>query len=327
MRVGILGTGDMGQAHARTFSSIPGVEIAAVVGRDSARTQQVASQFGTRGLTDPWALLDDDAVDAIDVTYPSGLHRQWTVAALERNKHVLCETPMALTLEDADAMIAASRRYAKILMPAQVQRFGVEAAFIHREVTSGKMGRPLSAYASSRSPAYGAGTTRSLDLHGGPMLDLMIHPIDTLNWFLGMPVKVAGSGRVGRSGAIECAFVALDYGTSCGMAEGSALMPDGYPFCIEIRVTCEDGAMDALLRLGPTEEIQLVRYPARGEPEPIELEGEDPYTGECRYFVDAVRRDVDPSVVSPEGERDALAVALAAERAIQQGEVTRLGTA
>jgi len=61
------------------------------------------------------------------------------------------------------------------------------------------------------------------------MLDLMIHPIDTLNRLLGMPVTVAGTGRVGPSGAIDYAFVTLDYQNASGMVEGSAMMPDSFP--------------------------------------------------------------------------------------------------
>src|SRR5579872_4436459 len=156
MRIGILGAGDMGRTHARMYAAMPDVEIAGIVGRSVAKVEQVAGELGVPALVDPWVILDDESIDAVDVTYPSALHRHWTVAALERGKHVFCETPMALTLEDADAMIAAACASGTILMPAQIQRFGIEYAFIHDEVASGKLGRPLAAYAGTRSPAYGS---------------------------------------------------------------------------------------------------------------------------------------------------------------------------
>src|SRR5579875_2286354 len=111
MRIGILGAGDMGQTHARIFSQMPGVEIAGVVGRSTERAARVAGELGLPPVTDPWTLVDNETVDAVDVTYPSALHRGWVVAALERGKHVFCETPMALTIEDADAMIDAAHRH------------------------------------------------------------------------------------------------------------------------------------------------------------------------------------------------------------------------
>ncbi|MDQ2741052.1 MAG: Gfo/Idh/MocA family oxidoreductase [Chloroflexota bacterium] len=324
MRIGILGVGDMGRTHARIYAAMPEVEIAGMVGRDRERVEQVAGEVDAPALTDPWALLDDRSVEAIDVTYPSALHREWTVAALQRGKHVFCETPMALSLEDADAMIDAARQSGTILMPAQVHRFWIEAAFIHDEVTSGTLGQPLAAYAATRTSPYGAGVRRPLDLYGGPMLDLMIHPIDTLNWLLGMPVTVAGTGRVGPSGTTDYAYLTLDYQHASAMVEGSAMMPGSFPFTIRLRVLCESGAIQTSICLGAEEGISLVRYPPTGEPEVISLGGGDPYINECRYFVRCLQGDADPAMVSPEGERDAIRVVLAAQQAIQQGRVIAL---
>lgn len=320
MRIGILGAGDMGQTHARIFAGLPGVEIAGIVGRNTERASRVAGELGVPAVSDPWTLLDDETVDAVDVTYPSALHREWVVPALERGKHVFCETPMALTIEDADAMIDSAHRHDRILMPAQVQRFGVEAAYIHEQVTSGALGRPISAYAASRSAPYGAGSKRPIELYGEPMLDLLIHPFDTLNWLLGTPRRVSGVGQAGPSGAIDYAFVTLDFGEASGMVEGSAMMPRNFPFSISLRVLCEQGALESWVRLGPEEDFGLIRYGESGEPESIELEGGDPYSRECAYFVDCVRGKADPAVVSPEGERDAIRVALAARETILQGK-------
>jgi predicted dehydrogenase len=324
MRIGILGAGDMGSTHARIFAAMPEVDVAGIVGRSRERVERVAGEVNAPALTDPSVLLDDGSIDAIDVTYPSALHREWAVAALERGKHVFCETPMALTVEDADAMIAAACDTGRILMPAQVHRFGPESVFIHEEVVSGRLGRPVAAYAGSRSPYYGSGTRRPVELYGEPMLDLMIHPFDTLNWLLGLPHAVAGSGRIGPSGDIDYAFVTLDFEGASGMVEGSAMMPESYPFTLALRVLCENGAIETSIRLGPQEEISLVRYSSQGEPEALTAEGSDPYIAECEYFVRCARGEADPAVVSPEGERESIRVALAAERAIVEGRAVSL---
>ena len=324
MRIGILGAGDMGAMHARLFSAIPGVEIAAVVGRYPDRVAKLGAELDVEALTDPRAIIDDDTVDAVDITYPSALHRELAVAALERDKHVLCETPMALNVDDANAMISAARARNRILMPAQVHRFGVEASFIHEQVAAGTMGEPVAAYASSRSAPYGAGNRRPVDLYGGPMLDLMIHPFDTLNWLLGQPLTVSGAGQIGPSGTYDYAFVTLDFGDASGLAEGSAMMPQSFPFTISLRVLCADGALEARLRLGPEEDFGLVRYPKTGDPELLTLEGGDPYARELENFVDCVREGSGPTVASAEGEREAIRIALAAEQAIEQGTTVTL---
>jgi predicted dehydrogenase len=108
------------------------------------------------------------------------------------------------------------------------------------------------------------------------------------------------------------------------MVEGSAMMPESYPFTLALRVLCENGAIETSIRLGPQEEISLVRYSSQGEPEALTAEGSDPYIAECEYFVRCARGEADPAVVSPEGERESIRVALAAERAIVEGRAVSL---
>ncbi|MGI8550198.1 MAG: Gfo/Idh/MocA family protein [Dehalococcoidia bacterium] len=327
MRVGILGAGDMGRVHAMAYRAMAGVEIAGIAGRSDVRANQLGAELGVPATTDPWVFLDNDSVDAVDVTYPSALHREWVVAALQRGMHVFCETPMALTLADADAMIDAARQQGRILMPAQVHRFGTETAFIHAAVTSGSLGRPLVAYYGSRSPFYGAGRSRAIELYGDPILDLMIHPFDSLNWLLGLPVSLSGTGVVGPSGSIDYALVSLAFDGASGMVEGSAMMPASFPFTVSLRVLCEEGALETQIQLGGAstpEIITLIRYPVHGEAEDLHLQGRDPYEAECEYFVRSVRGEADPALISPAGERSTLRVALAAREAIEQGRQVSL---
>jgi UDP-N-acetylglucosamine 3-dehydrogenase len=147
MRIGILGAGNMGRTHAAAYARMPDVEIVAIVGRREARVKEVTDSFGGAALTDPWQVLDDDTIDATDVCYPTFMHREYTVAALQRGKHVFCETPIALNAEDADAMIAAARSSGKLLLVALLMRFVADYAYIHDVVASGELGRPLVVYA------------------------------------------------------------------------------------------------------------------------------------------------------------------------------------
>jgi len=91
------------------FASMKGVEIAAVVARSTTRAKTVAAKVHSEATTDLGSVLRDDSIDAVDVCVPSGVHREIAVPALEAGKHVFMETPMALTAEDADAMVVAGR--------------------------------------------------------------------------------------------------------------------------------------------------------------------------------------------------------------------------
>jgi UDP-N-acetylglucosamine 3-dehydrogenase len=130
MRIGILGAGWTGSTHAEAYLKMTDVEIAGIVGRQEAKVTQLANSLGIPGLTDPWRILDDDTVDAVDICYPTFVHREYVTSALQRGKHVLCETPLALILEDADAMIAAARSSSPLINRIMVLRCNSVTTFI-----------------------------------------------------------------------------------------------------------------------------------------------------------------------------------------------------
>jgi predicted dehydrogenase len=103
MRIGILGTG-FGRRHCEIWLSFPDVEVAGIAGRDEKRTQEVTQAPGVAGCTDPDELINDLQVDIIDVCLPTSVHEKYAIAALTQGKHVLCETPVAHTLAEAERM-------------------------------------------------------------------------------------------------------------------------------------------------------------------------------------------------------------------------------
>src|SRR2546429_7508767 len=135
----------MGATHASAyvaFGSKERVEVAGIVSRSAAKARRLAKRVNAPWFTDPQKILRDESIDAIDVTVPSGLHRPLVVSALAHGKHVFCETPVALTLRDADAMIDAARGNRRIFMVAQVMRFVADYQRAHQEAVSGKLGKP-----------------------------------------------------------------------------------------------------------------------------------------------------------------------------------------
>lgn len=316
MRIGILGAGNMGRTHAWAYANMPGVEIAAIVGRREPRVREVADQFGVTALTDPWKVLDNDSIDAIDVCYPSSVHCEYAVAALERGKHVFCETPIALNIEDADAMIEAARAHGRILMIALLMRFVADNAYVHGAVMSGELGRPLAAFANRRSASYWSRRELAEQVYAEPVIELGNFDFDYLNWLFGVPTAVFGTGVIGATGVVEHAFISLEFGDVRGLVEVSAMMPRSFPFSTSVRVVCEEGALELSFRFADGPENTLTRYPKDGQAEVLDIPRHDPYEEECRYFVQCVRGEADPSLLSPEAARDALRVALAARESL-----------
>jgi UDP-N-acetylglucosamine 3-dehydrogenase len=314
----------MGSSHAGAYARFgkkEHVEIAGILSRSATKARALAKRVNAPWFTDPRKILRDESIDAIDVTVPSGLHRTFVVSALAHGKHVFCETPMALTLRDADAMIDAARANRRSLMVAQVMRFVADYQQAHAEAVSGKLGKPRIVVARRLArPYWSAKRPRPFRIYGEPLTELSIHDFDVANWILGRPRVVRAHGVSGPSGVTEHAMVAVGYRGGSAYIEGSAMMPPGFPFTTAVRVQCDAGVFDHVTQFtgGPIPKTLTVRYTGRGL-EKVSVRGQDPYEEECRHFVRAVLRKADASVLSGEGEREALRIALAARESIRNG--------
>jgi predicted dehydrogenase len=167
LRMAVIGVGHLGRHHARILSTLPGVELVAVVDRNGARAEEVASAHGTRPEFDAEGL--PGRVDAVTVAVPTEQHADVALRFLARGVPVLVEKPMARTIAEADAMIAAASKRGAVLAVGHTERFNpsVDAA------------RPL-----LDDPRFievhrlGTFPERSLDID--VVFDLMIHDLDVV---------------------------------------------------------------------------------------------------------------------------------------------------
>jgi predicted dehydrogenase len=165
LRVAVVGVGYLGRHHARILSTLPGVELVAVVDTNEARAAEIAAATGTRPLADYRALIGQ--VDAVTLAVPTRLHRDLALPLLGAGVAVLAEKPMARSVAEADEMIAAAAASGATLAVGHTERFNpaVMAA------------RPL-----LNDPRFvevhrlGTFPERSLDID--VVFDLMIHDID-----------------------------------------------------------------------------------------------------------------------------------------------------
>lgn len=200
-RLAIVGAGTMGTIHARSCMDIPEADVAWVVDTDIARATALADAFGARATDDPDEALADPDVKAVIVAVPTYLHRAVAERAAARGKHILCEKPLARTREDAKAIIAACERASVRLMVGHVVRFFPEYVRIRDELQRGAIGQVgvaraarLNVYPASVQGGGGRAWYADLALSGGPILDLMIHDLDTLRWYFGAVERVFARG-------------------------------------------------------------------------------------------------------------------------------------
>ena len=329
LRVAVLGAGFMGSTHARAYHALPDVEVAGIYAASERRAGPLAAELGTIWTDDLDRLLADDGIGAVDVCLPTPEHRSATEAALAAGKHVLLEKPLALTAEDADALVDLAKGTDRVFMVAHVLRFWPEYVELQRRVAAGEIGAPRSALATRRQPfpAWSELFARS-DLTGGAVVDQMIHDYDALNWVFGAPQAVTACGhRNPRSGGWDQVQVLIDYGEGAsGLVDGGMMMPESYPFSSRLEVLGERGALEYHFRAGGRSVEMgagvndLTFYPDDGDPVRLDVAQQDPYTAEVAYFVECVAAGHPTVRATPADARLALRVALAARESLERGE-------
>lgn len=346
IRIGLVGLGDIGKLHARALRECEGVELGVCRGRNPARAEGLAAEWGATLYDSYDAMLDDPGVVGVDICVPNDLHRSYVERAAAKGKHVLCEKPIALALADAEAMAEACRRAGVRLMIAHVLRFWPEYARLRELLRAEALGpclaitmrRMLSLLISVRGED---GWRHDPARMGGALLDLQVHDIDFLCWTFGMPDRVYCSG--GRSG-LDHAYSTLHWPSGlAAMVEGSYLL-QGDPMIFTAKAVCERGSLDYGLdldhfamhdmggadagRTSAAAPATLMCYRAGEAPEVVMRQEADVLVGafarEVACFVDLVRGIDRPDAPRVDEALDALRVALACRESAESGESVRI---
>lgn len=196
MKVAILGCGDMGAEHAVAWKQA-GADIAAVSDPDAERCQRLAKSYGAVACSDWQDAVRHESIDVVSVCTPVSQHRDLSVAAAEAGRHVLCEKPMALSLAEADAMIAAaSANGVRIAVCHQYRGFGHFRTF-KTLVDDGTLGSPLYMHMTDWREVRPKLAMHRRDMNGGPVHDMSGHFMDMARYLTGSePVSVTAIGGV-----------------------------------------------------------------------------------------------------------------------------------
>jgi predicted dehydrogenase len=209
LRVGVVGVGWAGQQHIGAYTALPGAKVVGIAGLEEDVRTELAEEYGVEHHVPRWEdLLDMDGLDAVSVAVPTFLHAPIAIAALERGMHVLCEKPMALSADEANAMVEAARRAERVLDIAFNHRQRGDIQKLKGVMDSGRLGQPYYAKAwwlrRSGIPTLGSWFTRADLAGGGPLVDIGVHVLDYALFLLGNPAVTAVSAStydlLGRSG-------------------------------------------------------------------------------------------------------------------------------
>lgn len=302
MRAGVAGAGSMGRNHARIYSLLEGVDLTAVYDADRARAEAVVAEFGGMAVD----TLEDLAAhcDLASVAVPTVAHREVGCFLLEKGVHVLIEKPIASTVEDAQALVDASRKWERLLAVGHVERFNPVLKQLE-----GRLTKPRFIEAHRLSPF----PNRSMDI--GVILDLMIHDLEVILHLVKSPV--VGIDAVGVSvltSTEDIANARLRFENGCvANVTASRISPERMR---KIRVFQEDCYLS--LDYQQQEGQMYAKVDTGISKFDVEIEKGEPLMGELRSFVDAVARGEKPAVTGQQG-------LAALELALKVTELARLG--
>ncbi len=187
VRVCVVGLGRAGMVHAMNFRGhVPGATLAAVVEADrevlEARAAELEVEFRFETLQEA---LAGAVIDAVCITTPTFTHAELAIAAASAGRHIFCEKPMALTLEEADAMIRAAGDAGVVLQIGFMRRFDPAFLKARRLIEEGEIGRPMVIRSLTRGPGLPPRWAWDLRRSNGMLAEVNSHDFDAVRWMAG----------------------------------------------------------------------------------------------------------------------------------------------
>lgn len=213
LKVAVIGTG-MGRYHMKEYVESPNVKLVAICDLNREEALQFAREYGAdKVVTDYHDLWSIANLDAVSIAVPNCYHAPIAIEALERGLHVMCEKPMATTLQEARQMVETAEAQHKRLMIGMSQRFRASSLALRGLVERGELGQiyyargtwirrrgmPVIHFSSGGSMGRGSWFVRKEQAGAGALFDIGVHMFDLTWWLMGNPRPVAVSASSYRN--------------------------------------------------------------------------------------------------------------------------------
>lgn len=340
----MIGAGRVGKLHSSTLARYaPQGRVVALVDTNDHMLQETGTEFSIEArYTSLEEALDaaqgTAAFDAVVITTPTFTHRDLAVQAAENGKHVFLEKPMAMDLEECDAIIEACERNGVHLQIGFMRRFDPEFAHAAARIADGAIGQPMLVKSLTHGPGLPPPWARDLSLSNGNLAEVNSHDLDCVRWLMGsnidrIYVEVANfkgeergvDARLLDTGHYYDTMIANLRFDSGGLGSISGVCPCDYGYDARVEIIGKQGIMQIGSMRGMDvvvcvdREQGLVTPIYRRWPERFEWA----YIREMEHFVNCIQFDRQPEVSGEDG-RWAVAGVLAGTRSLLEERPVRL---
>jgi xylose dehydrogenase (NAD/NADP) len=295
LRWGLLSTARINDALIKPIRASDRNELIAVASRDSKRAQAYAREKKIpRALGSYDAMISDPEIDVIYISLPNGMHAEWAIKAARAGKHVLCEKPLAITVEEVDAIAVAAKQARVIVMEAFMYRCHPLTLEVKKLVDSGAIGTLRLVRGSFTFNISSTNDVR-LDpaLGGGSIWDVGCYPISYTRMIVGAePVEAFGWQMTGASHVDETFIGQMRF-----PREVHAQFDCGFrsPYWTQIQIVGSEGSLTVPRPFQPNLNERILL--ANGNKERvITMPGQELYMGEVENMADAIQNGATPRV-------------------------------
>lgn len=323
----MIGAGRVGKLHSNTFRRyIPGGKVVALVDTQQAMLNETGAEFGIEDqYTTLEEALDKSKFDAVVITTPTPSHKFLTIMAAESGKHVFLEKPMAMNLEECDAIIAACAKNGVLLQLGFMRHFDPDFSLAYERIQAGEIGEPMLVKSLTHGPGLPPPWACDLKTSNGNLAEVNSHDLDSIRWLMSsnpqrIYVEVAnfkGSERgVNTENYYDNMIASLKF-ESGGLGSISGVCPCDYGYDARMEIVGKKGIMiigelkNNALTVGIDRDTGLVTPIFRRWPDRFYMA----YIHEIEHFILSIQKDTAPRVTGEDG-RWAVAGVLAGTRSL-----------
>ncbi len=329
-----IGFGGLGKVHYNNIDvikeNVGDIELVALCDVDESQfTRQTETNLGKNDIsldfskihiyTDYKEMIEKEELDFVITALPTYLHAEVAIYAMDKGIHVFSEKPMALNLEDCQAMIDASKRNNVKLMIGQCLRFCPYWLKVKEFIDSGKYGKVVKAEfsrVSARPMDKWEDWMDDVEKSGGCILDMHVHDTDFINFLFGKP-KAVSTVATHEKTAYDGVNTNYIFDDKVCVANGDWGYADTYRFSGAYRIRFEKATLS--IWDGPVKV-----FPDEGEPYEIKIEGNTSYQNEIIEFINCIREDRVCEQNTPESSMQTIEIVLKEKESADTNQIVML---